>query len=57
MNWHVEIMALKFLGSNGTGRISAAVSALNYATMMQDDYGVNIRVTNNSWGGGASPRP
>ena len=52
VNWLVQIMGLKFLGSNGSGPISAAVSALNYATMMRNSHGVNIRVTNNSWGGG-----
>jgi subtilisin family serine protease/subtilisin-like proprotein convertase family protein len=53
VNWLSQIMGLKFLGSNGSGPISAAVSALNYATMMRNNYGVNIRLTNNSWGGGA----
>lgn len=53
VNWQVQIMALKFLGSNGSGAISAAVSALNYATMMHNNYGVNVQLTNNSWGGGA----
>ena len=53
VNWLTQIMGLKFLGSNGSGPISAAVSALNYATMMRNSYGVNIRLTNNSWGGGA----
>ena len=52
VNWLVQIMGLKFLGSNGSGPTSAAVSALNYATMMRNSYGVNIRLTNNSWGGG-----
>ena len=53
VNWQVQIMGLKFLDSNGSGPTSAAVSALNYATMMRNNYGVNIRLTNNSWGGGA----
>ena len=53
VNWLSQIMGLKFLGSNGSGPISAAISALNYATMMRNNYGVNIRLTNNSWGGGA----
>jgi subtilisin family serine protease/subtilisin-like proprotein convertase family protein len=52
VNWLTQIMGLKFLGANGSGATSAAVSALNYATMMEGR-GVNIRVTNNSWGGGA----
>ncbi len=53
VSWSSKIMALKFLGANGSGPTSSAVSALNYATMMRNNYGVNIRVTNNSWGGGA----
>ena len=53
VNWLTQIMGLKFLGSNGSGLTSAAVSALNYATMMRNSYDVDIRLTNNSWGGGA----
>jgi subtilisin family serine protease len=51
VNWNVKIMALKFLGANGMGTTAAGVSCVNYATMMHNR-GVNIRVTNNSWGGG-----
>ena len=53
VNWLVQIMGLKFLNAGGSGATSAAVSALNYATMMRNNYGVNIRLTNNSWGGGS----
>ena len=49
---NVSIMPLKFLGSNGSGPISAAIQAINYTTMMKVRNGVNIRVSNNSWGGG-----
>ncbi len=52
LNWTTSIMALKFLGSNGQGYISDAIRAVNYATMERTVYGVNIRVMNNSWGGG-----
>ncbi|MEJ7592803.1 MAG: S8 family serine peptidase [Planctomycetaceae bacterium] len=55
--WNVQLMALKFLGANGTGPISAAIEALNYATRMRTDFGVNIRATNNSWGGGGFTQP
>lgn len=51
VNWRVRIMALKFLSAGGSGYISDAVDALNYATMMRQR-GVNIRLTSNSWGGG-----
>ncbi len=50
--WNTSIMALKFLSASGTGYTSDAIRAINYATMMRSQYGVNIRVLNNSWGGG-----
>ncbi|MFM7163541.1 MAG: S8 family peptidase, partial [Planctomycetaceae bacterium] len=51
VNWDVSLMALKFLGSNGSGSISNAALASNYATMMRER-GVNVRATSNSWAGG-----
>ena len=47
--WGAKVMALKFLGADGTGTLSGAVAAINYATMMRKSHGVNVRVTNNSW--------
>lgn len=44
VNWNVEIMALKFLDSGGSGSTSDAIAALNWAV----DRGV--KVSNNSWG-------
>jgi len=52
VNWSSSIMGLKFLSAGGSGYTSDAVRAINYATMMRTTFGVNIRVTNNSWGGG-----
>jgi subtilisin family serine protease len=52
VNWNVRIMALKYLGADGHGATSNAVDALNYATMMRRDHGINIHLTSNSWGGG-----
>ncbi|QOJ01725.1 MAG: S8 family serine peptidase [Phycisphaeraceae bacterium] len=46
VNWNVKMAGLKFLNSGGSGSISAALSALQYCTRM------NIKVSNNSWGGG-----
>ena len=46
VNWKVQIAALKFLDSSGSGYTSAAVSALQYAVKM------GIKISNNSWGGG-----
>jgi len=52
VSWNTQIMALKFLSASGSGSTYDAVRAVNYATMMKTQYGVNVRVTNNSWGGG-----
>ena len=52
VNWQVSIMALKFLSGSGSGSTSGAIGALNYATRMKRDFGVNVVATNNSWGGG-----
>jgi subtilisin family serine protease len=52
VSWNVSLMGLKFLDSSGSGYLSDAIRAVNYATMMRTTYGVNVRVTNNSWGGG-----
>jgi PKD repeat protein len=51
VNWNVKIMALKFLDAGGNGWTDDAIDCLEYAIMMKQDYGQNIRVTNNSWGG------
>ena len=52
VNWSAQIMGLKFLGANGSGTTFAAIQSIEYATMMKTRYGVNIDLTNNSWGGG-----
>lgn len=46
VSWSAKIMALKFLGADGSGFISDAIRATNYATQM------GAKLTNNSWGGG-----
>jgi hypothetical protein len=46
INWSIQIMALKFIGANGTGTLAAATDALNYAVA----HGATM--TNNSWIGG-----
>lgn len=51
VNWSVKIMALKFLDEYGSGTTAGAIECFQYALMMKNR-GVNIRVTNNSWGGG-----
>ncbi|MBX3413494.1 MAG: S8 family serine peptidase [Pirellulales bacterium] len=52
VNWNAKIMALKFLGANGKGGTVDAIEAINYAAMMKRDHGINVVVTNHSWGGG-----
>lgn len=44
INWNVRIMALKFLGADGSGSTSDAIRALNYAVQM------GAHVSNNSYG-------
>ena len=51
INWNVRIMALKFIGAEGSGYVSDAVECLEYIIMMKLNYGQNIRITSNSWGG------
>src|SRR6266567_1727488 len=58
VNWQVSLMSLKFLGPDG-GSSADAIRAYNYAKQMRDLWtasngirGANIRVLNNSYGGG-----
>lgn len=46
VNWHTKIMALKFLDASGSGYLSDAIRALDYAVAN------GARISNNSWGGG-----
>ena len=57
VNWAASLMPLRFLDATNRGQTSDAILALNYATLMRQDFGANVRVTNNSWGrsGDASP--
>jgi len=60
VNWNVKLMSLKFLdGATGVGDTADAISACNYAKAMRDLFvnsggtqGANVRVLNNSYGGG-----
>jgi len=44
--WNVQIMALKFLGSNGGGSTADAIRAIDYARIN------GAKILNASWGGG-----
>ncbi len=48
---NVKIMALKFLDASGSGTTSDAIECMQYLIDMKQR-GINIRVSNNSWGGG-----
>jgi subtilisin family serine protease len=45
VDWNVQIMPIKFIGSNGNGAISAFIQGLNYAVQH------GAKITNNSWEG------
>ncbi|MCP9824942.1 S8 family serine peptidase [Synechococcus sp. EJ6-Ellesmere] len=57
VNWQVQMAALKFLSSSGSGSVSNAVLAVDYFTTakiqagQRDETGQFVG-TNNSWGGG-----
>lgn len=51
VNWNVRIMTIKIYSASGTDTTSAMlINAYNYIRLMKER-GVNIRVTNNSYGG------
>jgi subtilisin family serine protease len=50
VNWAVSLMAIKSHGSDGNGTSASVIEAYQYAAMMRRR-GVNVRVTNSSWGG------
>lgn len=53
----VSLMALKFMDAQGVGRLSDAIAAINYMVDLKVNRGVNVVVSNNSWGGGAFSAP
>jgi len=52
VNWDVSIASCKFLDSSGSGFISDAVKCFKYFNSLKNEYGQNVLITNNSWGGG-----
>ncbi len=60
VNWTTRIMALKFLDAAGSGSISDAINAIEFAIQVKSYFagtnGANVRVLSNSYGGdGFSP--
>jgi len=51
VNWEAKIMALKFLGADGSGSTWDAIDAITYVIIMKEK-GVPVIAMSNSWGGG-----
>ncbi|WP_448547441.1 S8 family serine peptidase [Thalassotalea fusca] len=51
VNHEVSIIGCKFLDASGSGSTSDALKCLDYMVALKNS-GVNVRVLNNSWGGG-----
>lgn len=46
INWKVSLLPVKFLSSDGSGTLDAAIESINYARLRK------ARIMNNSWAGG-----
>jgi len=55
VNQSAKIMALKFLGEDGSGYLDDAIDAYYYINKAQN-LGVDVVAINNSWGGGESSK-
>ncbi|WP_213997513.1 S8 family serine peptidase [Arsukibacterium sp.] len=51
VNWNVTLLPCQFLGPTG-GSTAGAIECIDYFTDLKTNYGVNVKATNNSWGGG-----
>ena len=55
VNWTASLMAMKFLDSTGSGAVSDAVNAIDFAIQTKAAFATgslaNVRVLSNSWGG------
>lgn len=49
VNWQAKIMPLKFIGANGSGNMSNAIKALDYAVKE------GVKISNNSYGYSGAP--
>src|SRR5207302_452386 len=56
VNWVANIMALKFLDATGSGYVSDAIDAIEFAIQAKQAFAANgdanVRVLNSSWNGG-----
>ncbi len=55
VNWEVQIMALRVLGTGASFTTTKLLAAFEYVTMMKQR-GANVRVTNNSYGTSSMPQ-
>jgi hypothetical protein len=52
VNSSIKILPIKFMDAAGSGRLSDAIAAIDYMVDLKVNRGVDIKVANNSWGGG-----
>ncbi|WP_108944614.1 S8 family serine peptidase [Shewanella halifaxensis] len=52
VNWDVSIIGCQFLDASGSGSTEGAIACIDYMTDLKVNHGVDIKLTNNSWGGG-----
>ncbi|MGI2258832.1 S8 family serine peptidase [Shewanella sp. GXUN23E] len=52
VNWDVTIIGCQFLSAAGNGSTADAIECIDYFTDLKVNRGVDVRATNNSWGGG-----
>ncbi len=51
VSWNVTLLPCSFLGPDG-GSTAGAIECIDYYTNLKVNHGVDIKATNNSWGGG-----
>ncbi|MDX1282301.1 S8 family serine peptidase [Shewanella colwelliana] len=52
VNWDVTIVGCQFLDAGGSGSTEGAIACIDYMTDLKVNHNVDIKATNNSWGGG-----
>ncbi|MCM3879369.1 MAG: S8 family serine peptidase [Vicinamibacterales bacterium] len=56
VNWTASMMGLKFLDASGSGTVSDAIDAIEFAIQAKQAFAgtgaANVRILSNSWGGG-----
>ena len=52
VNWDVSIIGCQFLDAGGSGSTEGAIACIDYLTDLKVNHGIDIKASNNSWGGG-----